>query len=152
MYEIATQEDLFVEEIGRLTKCLKSLDPQDKEYSLILKSVKALESFKVEESKIRNEQERLRIEDQKVKIDEKIRELEADIKDKHHEEDLNQQSTEARMKKRYDRLKLCMEIAGLILPLVFCWTWMNKGLAFEETGVFTSTTFRGLFNKFTGLI
>lgn len=37
-------------------------------------------------------------------------------------------------------------LAGI--PMVFYAYWMKKGFKFEETGTFTSTTFRGLFNKF----
>lgn len=32
--------------------------------------------------------------------------------------------------------------------LIFYGIWMNKGFKFEETGTFTSTTFKGLFNRF----
>lgn len=45
-------------------------------------------------------------------------------------------------------IRLGIEAAQLVLPLMFYATWMKKGLAFEETGTFTSTTFRGLFNRF----
>ena len=38
--------------------------------------------------------------------------------------------------------------AELILPLVFYGIWMRRGFKFEENGTFTSTTFRGLFNRF----
>lgn len=44
--------------------------------------------------------------------------------------------------------KFGIEAAGIVLPLMFYGVWMKKGLKFEETGVFTSTTFRSLFNKF----
>lgn len=49
-------------------------------------------------------------------------------------------------KNRYCRLGV--DAAGIVLPLIFYGVWMKKGFKFEETGVFTSTTFRGLFNKF----
>ncbi|MGN1370923.1 MAG: hypothetical protein ACI4XM_01390 [Candidatus Coprovivens sp.] len=45
-------------------------------------------------------------------------------------------------------LKLGIDVAGIILPLMFYSRWMNKGFKFEETGTFTSTTFRNLFQKF----
>ena len=50
------------------------------------------------------------------------------------------------VKDRYFRLGV--EAAGIILPLIFYGIWMRKGFKFEETGTFTSTTFRGLFNRF----
>ncbi len=36
----------------------------------------------------------------------------------------------------------------LVLPLIFYAVWMKRGFKFEETGTFTSSTFRGLFNRF----
>ena len=50
------------------------------------------------------------------------------------------------VKDRYFRLGV--EAAGLILPLIFYAVWMRRGFRFEETGTYTSTTFRGLFNRF----
>ena len=44
--------------------------------------------------------------------------------------------------------KLGVDAMGIVLPLIFYGIWMKKGFKFEETGVFTSTTFKGLFNKF----
>lgn len=49
-------------------------------------------------------------------------------------------------KDRYFRLGIAA--AEIILPLIFYATWMKRGLKFEETGTYTSTTFRGLFNRF----
>ena len=49
-------------------------------------------------------------------------------------------------KDRY--LRYGIEVAGMILPLIFYNIWMNKGFKFEKNGTFTSTTFRGLFNRF----
>jgi hypothetical protein len=56
----------------------------------------------------------------------------------------DQMSEEA--KDRY--FKLGIAAADLIIPLVFYGTWMKKGFKFEETGTFTSTTFRSLFSRF----
>ena len=50
------------------------------------------------------------------------------------------------VKDRYIRLGIAA--AEIILPLIFYSKWMKKGFKFEETGTFTSTTFRGLFNRF----
>ena len=41
-----------------------------------------------------------------------------------------------------------IEIGGIILPLAFYGLWMKRGFKFEESGVFTSTTFKNLFSKF----
>lgn len=60
-------------------------------------------------------------------------------------EDKKSQSKE-QIKDRY--LKCGVEIAGIILPLIFYAVWMKQGFKFEESGTYTSTTFRGLFSKF----
>lgn len=39
-------------------------------------------------------------------------------------------------------------VGELVLPLVFYGIWMNRGFKFEETGAFTSTTFKNLLNRF----
>ncbi|MFI3115345.1 MAG: hypothetical protein R3Y12_04300 [Clostridia bacterium] len=44
--------------------------------------------------------------------------------------------------------KHLIEIAGVVVPMMFYASWMKKGFRFEETGTFTSTTFKGLFNRF----
>lgn len=48
-----------------------------------------------------------------------------------------------------DRLvKIVLDGSAILVPLIFYGIWMKVGLRFEETGSFTSTTFRGLFSKF----
>lgn len=44
--------------------------------------------------------------------------------------------------------KVGIAAAELLIPLMFYGIWMWKGFKFEETGTYTSTTFRGLFNRF----
>ena len=77
-----------------------------------------------------------------------LREHELNLKeielDRQERENLRKESSET-----IDRyIRLGVDVAQLILPLMFYGTWMKKGLRFEETGTFTSTTFRGLFNRF----
>ena len=62
------------------------------------------------------------------------------------ENSLKEQQLTEQTKERYFRFGA--EAAGIILPLIFYATWMRKGFKFEESGTFTSTTFRGLFQKF----
>ena len=59
---------------------------------------------------------------------------------------LKQQMLDESIKDRY--FKLGLDVAGLIVPIIFYGIWMGRGLKFEETGTFTSMTFRGLFNRF----
>lgn len=62
------------------------------------------------------------------------------------ENDLNRDQLKEQTKDRY--FKLGMDAAKLVLPLLFYAVWMRKGLKFEESGSFTSATFRGLINCF----
>ncbi len=64
-----------------------------------------------------------------------------DTEDRKQKELLSEQ-----VKDRY--LRVGIATAEIVLPLTFYGVWMNKGFKFEETGAFTSTTFRGLFSQF----
>lgn len=50
------------------------------------------------------------------------------------------------VKERYFRFGIA--VAEIVLPLIFYASWMRKGFEFEKDGTYTSTTFRGLFNRF----
>ncbi|MCD8372126.1 MAG: hypothetical protein LUD27_02360 [Clostridia bacterium] len=45
-------------------------------------------------------------------------------------------------------IKWCIGIAEIVLPLTFYAIWLRRGFKFEETGTYTSSTFRNLFNNF----
>ena len=80
----------------------------------------------------------------KVKIDDDKVQLE--VEEKMNNDQLKLEDRAERNKDRY--IKLGMEAAGIVLPLIFYAIWMKKGFKFEENGTYTSTTFRGLFNRF----
>ncbi len=61
------------------------------------------------------------------------------------EETRNDQLKEEQVNRYF---KLGLEAAGIILPMIFYAAWMKRGFRFEETGTYTSTTFRSLFNRF----
>lgn len=44
--------------------------------------------------------------------------------------------------------KLVVQTAGIIIPVMFYTKWMKEGFKFEETGVYTSSTFRNLWGRF----
>lgn len=98
---------------------------------------------------------RLGLEDVKIDAECEEKQHHMDMEGKRNDEELNRQIREEEFKKnqlaeqikdRYFRLGI--DVAGIILPLMFYATWMKRGFRFEETGTFTSTTFRGLFNRF----
>ena len=41
-----------------------------------------------------------------------------------------------------------IEVFGVVAPIMFYSAWMKRGLKFEETGTYTSQTFKGLFGRF----
>lgn len=55
---------------------------------------------------------------------------------------------ETKQKDLMNKVRLGIDAAGLVLPLIFYGLWMKRGFEFEKEGTFTSTTFRGLFNRF----
>lgn len=57
-------------------------------------------------------------------------------------------ATELQEKKKDRIFSVVKDVALAGIPMIFYAHWMKKGFKFEETGTFTSTTFRGLFNKF----
>ena len=67
--------------------------------------------------------------------------MERDTKSRDKQEDLSEL-----VKDRYFRVGIA--VAEIGLPLVFYAVWMKRGFEFEESGAYTSTTFRGLFNRF----
>lgn len=50
--------------------------------------------------------------------------------------------------KKFHLIRVAVDGAGIVLPLIFYGVWMKRGFTFEKEGTFTSTTFRGLFQKF----
>jgi hypothetical protein len=120
-------KDLLGEEIKSMIQNLSSLPSGSEEKSSAIEDLVKLYKLRIEETK-----------------------NEWDFNEKYdaHESDkqFKKAQLEEQVKDRYFRLGV--EAAGIILPLIFYGIWMRKGFKFEETGTFTSTTFRGLFNRF----
>lgn len=98
---------------------------------------------------------RLGLEDVKADTDYDEKLYRRDVDAQHEQDELDRQAREEQFKKdqlmeqikdRY--FKLGIGVAEIVLPLIFYATWMKRGFKFEETGTYTSTTFRGLFNRF----
>lgn len=84
----------------------------------------------------------------KLKIDEYRASVEAIDKEERRKSEDSLKSVELDDNKKDRLIRVCLAGAELVLPLIFYTVWMRRGLKFEETGTFTSTTFRGLFNRF----
>ena len=119
--------DLLGEVIKTEIRNLSTLEPGSKEKSTAIEDLAKLYKLRIEET--RNEWD----------FNEKYESRDSDMQFKKNQ-------LEEQVKDRYFRLGV--EAAGIILPLIFYGIWMRKGFKFEETGTFTSTTFRGLFNRF----
>ena len=119
--------DLLGEVIKTEIRNLSTLDAGSKEKSIAIEDLAKLYRLRIEET--RNEWD----------FNEKYESRDSDMQFKKNQ-------LEEQVKDRYFRLGV--EVASIILPLIFYGIWMRKGFKFEETGTFTSTTFRGLFNRF----
>lgn len=73
----------------------------------------------------------------KLRLEEREADSEIEIK--------SQQLKEAKTDRWF---KVAIDSAGIVLPMVFYAVWMKRGFKFEETGTFTSGTFRQLFSRF----
>lgn len=121
---------MLEEEIQAELEKIASLNPGDKEHSAAVDSLATLYRLNIEET----EKER-----------KFMKECEHDLIEE-RELELKNAQLEEQKKDRWWRFGL--DAAGIVLPLTFYAIWMRKGFKFEETGTFTSTTFRGLFGKF----
>lgn len=145
-------KDLLSEEIKTEIQGLSELSPGSAEKSKAVDNLATLYKLKIEETKMEmdfDEKEKRR------KMDEKNRQKDDALKEqqlkdenlaRERDELIRKEQITEQGKDRYIRLGIAA--AEIILPLVFYSKWMKKGFKFEETGTFTSTTFRGLFNRF----
>lgn len=120
-------KEMLGEEIKAGLSDLSSLETGSKEKSEAIDDLVKLYKLKIEESKAEM--------DYLKEIDEHER------SDQTRREQLSEQ-----VKDRY--FKLGIAAAELVLPLMFYAVWMKRGFQFEKDGTYTSTTFRGLFNRF----
>ena len=118
------------EEIHSELEKLKTIEPGSRQHVDAVNSLETLYKLNIEETE--NERAFMRNCD----------------RDLIEERELALKSAQLEEQKKDRWIRLGLEGAGLLLPLAFYAFWMRKGFKFEETGTFTSTTFRGLFNKF----
>ena len=126
--------DLLSGEISREIQALSSLNAGSKEKSTAIDDLAKLYKLRIEESKNDWEYDE--------KYNRRVMEEEAGTRD----EDMKRTQLSEQIKDRYFRLGIAA--AELMIPLMFYGIWMKRGFKFEETGTYTSTTFRGLFNRF----
>lgn len=126
--------DLLEEEIKAQIESLGSLKSGSQEKSRAVTDLMQVYKLKIEEDKI------------ELESNDKQRRMENEEVDHERDWKLKSNQLDEQVKDRYFRL--ASSAAQVILPLLFYGVWMKKGLKFEETGTFTSQTFRGLINCF----
>lgn len=122
-----TTRTMLDEEIAKEFEDLYSMESGSKERSAAVDDLVKLYKLKIEEDKI-----------------------EYDAEDKFSSQKRNKEAEDIRIQEqKKDRwIKVCVTGAELMIPLVFYGIWMQQGFKFEETGAYSSTTFRGLINRF----
>ena len=163
--------------IENVKEFIKILQEDDKiEYNYKLESLK-IENDKndkndkndIERSRICKDEtfnnRKLDIEDKRIEIENKtnIKKIENDFMINNRKLDIEEISGNESLKLKTkelaqeivrdtmnDKVKLIdlgVQAAGIILPIIFYRSWVNKALEFEKEGTFTSTTFKGLISK-----
>lgn len=113
---------------------LSELEAGTKEYQMALDNVVKLY--------------RLGLDDARIENDANDKYYRNELESQKHEDELKNREQQAEEQKKDQLIKYGFEGAKILLPMIFYGIWMRRGFKFEETGTFTSTTFRGLFNRF----
>ena len=144
--------ELLNDEIASLLENLNETEAGSDEYLGILKDLEPLYKLRLEEIKMMNARTD---NDGRRDLESSIRFKELEIKEEQLTHEIESCDIERRTKNRQSNIqtikdcaKMGIEIAGIVLPLMFYASWMQQGLEFEKTGSFTSSTFKGLFQKF----
>lgn len=129
-----TIEELLNEEIAAQIQALSELDSGSKEKSAAVEDLTKLYKLRIEENKS--------VWDADEKYNRRMMDGESSTK----ETDFKERQIAEQVKDRYFRVGIAA--AELLIPLMCYGVWMNKGFKFEETGTYTSSTFKGLINRF----
>ena len=164
--------------IENVKEFIKILQEDDKiEYNYKLESLKIendkndkVDKNDIERSRISKDQtfnnRKLDIEDKRIEIENKtnikkidndfvinnrkldIEEISGNESFKLKSKELAQEIVRDTMNDKVKLIDLGVQAAGIILPIMFYGSWMKKGLEFEQSGTFTSNTFKSLISKF----
>ena len=145
-------KELLNEEIAAEIQAISSLDSGSEEKSKAIEDLAKLYRLRIEETKSQLDAEDKRsrrtleseanVRENEIKKSQLDEQIKADVQD----EQYKRSQLDEQVKDRY--FKLGIAAAELLIPIMFYGIWMRKGFKFEETGTYTSTTFRGLFNRF----
>lgn len=145
-------KELLNEEIAAEIQAISSLNSGSEEKSKAIEDLAKLYRLRIEETKSELDAEDKRsrrtleseanVRENEIKKSQLDEQIKADVQD----EQYKRSQLDEQVKDRY--FKLGIAAAELLIPLMFYGIWMRKGFKFEGTGTYTSTTFRGLFNRF----
>ena len=145
-------KELLNEEIAAEIQAISSLDSGSEEKSKAIEDLAKLYRLRIEETKSELDAEDKRsrrtleseanVRENEIKKSQLDEQIKADVQD----EQYKRSQLDEQVKDRY--FKLGIAAPELLIPIMFYGIWMRKGFKFEETGTYTSTTFRGLFNRF----
>lgn len=142
MAEIKTLLDDVIEtEISNL----KTLPVKDERRGDVIRDLVSLHKLRIEEIKAQADVEE---KSERREMDSRQREEELAAKDADRTREEENQARQLREQKIDRYVRTGVAAAELILPLVFYGIWMKRGFKFEESGVYSSTTFRNLFSRF----
>lgn len=127
-------EELLGEEIAAEIEVISELPSGTKEKSTAIDDLTKLYKLRIEENKILWD------------VDEKYNRRVMDENANTRDDEIKRQQIGETVKDRYFRVAIAG--AELLIPLMFYGIWMRKGFKFEETGTITSSTFKGLINRF----
>lgn len=65
-----------------------------------------------------------------------------------HVEETQAKQKESKRSIIFKVIEVGSTVLGVVAPLGFYGVWMNRGLEYEKTGAFTSSTFKGLISRF----
>jgi len=142
MAEIKTLLDDVIEtEIQNL----KRFSPDDEGKADAIRDLAALHKLRIEEIKAHTDAEEKA---QRREMDSEQRKAELASKDTDRNRDEELQACQLREQKIDRYVRVGVAAVELMAPLVFYGIWMKRGFKFEESGVYSSTTFRNLFSRF----
>ncbi len=131
---------------------LGSLSSGSDEEKTAIQNLATLHKLHIEEIKAQTEaeekKERREMDSEQRKAELALKERELGSRDADRTREEESQTRQARDQMIDRCVRTGVAVGELVLPLVFYGIWMNKGFKFEETGAFTSTTFKNLLNRF----
>ena len=127
-------------EILRGTQELNSFEIGDEMYDERLKAIADLLDIR---KKMFDEEERQK----KLQLEENERERIERLRVDKEALERNERIERSEKEDMHKYIGYAINVAGIVMPLIFYGAWFKKGLVFEETGVYTSGMVKGLMNK-----